>query len=41
MPSERLNLSPSPCSYDYQVDPQGPEQKFLDVVRNAKAHTWV
>ncbi|KAL4420993.1 hypothetical protein ABPG77_001312 [Micractinium sp. CCAP 211/92] len=27
--------------YDYQVDPQGPEQKFLDVVRNAKAHTWV
>ena len=27
--------------YDYQVDPQGPEQKFLDAVRNPHALKWV
>ncbi|PRW59269.1 coproporphyrinogen III oxidase chloroplast precursor [Chlorella sorokiniana] len=27
--------------YDYQVDPQGPEQKFLDAVRNPHAVNWV
>ena len=27
--------------YDHQVDPQGPEQKFLDCVRNARAQSWV
>lgn len=27
--------------YDYQVDPQGPEQKFLDAVRDPHAQNWV
>jgi coproporphyrinogen III oxidase len=27
--------------YDYQVDPHGPEQKFLDAVRTAKSTNWV
>ncbi|KAI7837822.1 hypothetical protein COHA_008310 [Chlorella ohadii] len=27
--------------YDHQVDPQGPEQKFLNCVRNARAQSWV
>jgi coproporphyrinogen III oxidase len=26
--------------YDYHVDPQGPEQKFLDAVRRPKAQKW-
>ncbi|KAL4420308.1 hypothetical protein ABPG77_001398 [Micractinium sp. CCAP 211/92] len=27
--------------YDYQVDPQSPEQKFLDAVRNPREQRWV
>lgn len=26
--------------YDHQVDPQGPEQKFLDAVRSPGAQRW-
>lgn len=38
-----LSYFPAAASwrYDYQVDPQGPEQKFLDAVRNPHAVNWV
>ena len=38
-----LLASPAAASwrYDYQVDPQGPEQKFLDAVRNPHSVNWV
>lgn len=43
-PPDPAPLSPvaaSPCRYDYQVDPQSPEQKFLDAVRNPREQRWV
>ena len=40
-PPSRTACTAAGWRYDYQVDPQGPEAKFLHCVRNARDQSWV